>query len=85
MTTKEKVERLQFLVDDKIELIRWIMLGTPIFEVIPGIKCLAEFTETPVKNVYNIPHNVTELISVYIIYIYEFLFGLVADYCINPI
>ena len=53
MTTKEKVERLQFLVDDKIELIRWIMLGTPIFEVIPGIKCLAEFTETPVKNVYN--------------------------------
>lgn len=37
MTTKEKVERLQFLVDDKIELIRWIMLGTPIFEVIFNI------------------------------------------------
>lgn len=63
MTTKEKVERLQFLVDDKIELIRWIMLGTPIFEVIPGIKCLAEFTETPVKNVYNLTCSLLDAVA----------------------
>lgn len=54
MTTKEKIERLQLLVDEKKELIRWMMSGAPIFEVIPGIKCLAEFTETPTENVYNL-------------------------------